>query len=421
MIPSAIHFEAAPEGSLMAFVRRYSQDRDLREGTTEHLFYTCLSLQKYVDRIVMLKELSAEMINGWIEARLKGGLARKTLHGQRADLVAMWRGAAEMGLAPPVEKVRTLRVPPVIPRAWTADEFHLLLAAAQQTTGSFSCGVRRPTLLKAVLLTGFYTGLRPTDLLSLRTADLTPTGRMLVVQRKTQHPIDVTLPPDCLAAIRATHPEDRELLFPLSRFLLGAWVRILRRKAGCQGSPKWLRRTGATRCEQTQPGSAMAYLGHKTHGLAYKHYVDPLQIESTRPVPPAVDLVQSIDTADKDAPRETIATLAPRDGAAFRERLAALATPCETPEKPFAGDDTWDELATILADFQAEGADLDLSPSARRGRSQYSDCVVMHWGTAADPLPSNRIGAGWSGDGCVWVAFTARPRGDLLRTVIQRP
>jgi hypothetical protein len=34
------------------------------------------------------------------------------------------------------------------------------------------------------------------------------------------------------------------------------------------------RRTGATFVERDHPGAAMRYLGHKSPGLAYRHYVD---------------------------------------------------------------------------------------------------------------------------------------------------
>jgi hypothetical protein len=60
------------------------------------------------------------------------------------------------------------------------------------------------------------------------------------------------------------------------------------RGAGLQGSTKWLRRSGATWCEVHQPGSAMAFLGHRTPGLAYKHYVDPRFVQRDKPRPPKI-------------------------------------------------------------------------------------------------------------------------------------
>jgi hypothetical protein len=37
------------------------------------------------------------------------------------------------------------------------------------------------------------------------------------------------------------------------------------------------------------PGSAKAFLGHRSHGLAYRNYVDPLIARPMTPQPPAID------------------------------------------------------------------------------------------------------------------------------------
>ena len=272
---------------LSDFVPIYAAPRDLKPDTVAQLGYAVVALEKHAGP-VELSRISAQLLDGWIAARLAAGIARKTVQGQRSAIMCLWREAAEMGLAPPVGKVRRVRVPPAIPVAWWPEEFQRLLSAADATCGAFACGVTRRLFLRAIFLVGYYTGLRPGDLLLLRSGDVIVSGRVVVVQSKTQQVIDVTLPADCLAAIQATHPEDRSLLFPVSRDLLAAWVRRLRKTAGCQGTPKWLRRTGATRCEQQQPGSAMAYLEHKTPGLAHKHYIDARQIQSQRPMPPAL-------------------------------------------------------------------------------------------------------------------------------------
>jgi len=140
--------------------------------------------------------------------------------------------------------------------------------------------------MRAIILTGYYTGLRPCDLLDLRTSDFMQGGVLVIRQKKTDEAIPIELPADCREAIAATYPQGRELVFPVSRKAVWESIRSLIKKAGIGGSLKWLRRTGATRCEQVQPGSAKAYLGHLTDGLAYRHYVDARQIVFTRPIPP---------------------------------------------------------------------------------------------------------------------------------------
>ena len=40
--------------------------------------------------------------------------------------------------------------------------------------------------------------------------------------------------------------------------------------------------------ELVHPGAAMALLGHRTPGLAYRHYVDARQVSRSKPTPPRI-------------------------------------------------------------------------------------------------------------------------------------
>ena len=229
-------------------------------------------------------------IDDWITARLAAGIARIGVARQRGAILSLWREAARLGLADSVpQNIRTVRLRLAPPRAWLPDEFAAVLAAIDGTPGAFACGVPRRLLLRAFCLVGFYSGLRPSDLLAIRTSDVAADGKLVVVVQKTGQIHDCRLPPDAMRALEATRYRSRALAFPISRKTLGGAWRTLRAKAGLTGTPKWLRRTGATRCEQQQPGSAMAYLGHRTPGLEYRHYVDLRQLESQRPVPPGLE------------------------------------------------------------------------------------------------------------------------------------
>lgn len=268
---------------LVDFVRAYSEARDIADGTADQLRYAVRALERYNGSPVGTRQLSAQLLNSWIAERIKANIARKTIAVQRGALLSLWKDAARQGLAPPLAEVRLVRVPKTIPQAWLPCEFAALLANVETLTGAFPCGVPRKLLVRALALVGYYSGLRPSDLLALRSIDVLAECSLVVRQAKTGEPIKIAIPDDAMQAILATNPETRERVFPLSRKNLWYWFRKIR---GSKGSPKWLRRTGATRCEQQQPGSAMAYLGHLTPGLAYRHYVDMRQISDTKPLPP---------------------------------------------------------------------------------------------------------------------------------------
>lgn len=268
---------------LLEFVRSYSEARDIRSATADQLTYAARALERHHGGTVDTMQLSSVLLNGWISARLAADIARKTVAVQRTAIMSLWKEAARQGIAPPLAEVRLVRVPRTIPQAWLPVEFTAILAAIDSLPGAFPCGVPRRLLIKALALVGYYSGLRPSDLLALRSIDVLADSTLVVRQSKTDEPITIVIPDDAMAAILATRPDTRERVFPLSRKSMWFWFRKIR---GTKGSPKWLRRTGATRCEQQQPGSAMAYLGHRTPGLAYAHYVDLRQISDTKPLPP---------------------------------------------------------------------------------------------------------------------------------------
>jgi integrase len=271
---------------LKDFIDLYVSTRDLAPATVAQLHYARIALEKHLLRPAVAADLEAGCLNRWICARLAEGLSRKTVQVQRAAILTLRREAARQNLIVATGDVRTVRTSPSIPRAWLPDELAKLLQEASRVRGAFECGVPRNLMLRALFLTSYYSGLRISDTLSLESFAVMSHARVIVCQEKTKVPISIELPQDAIDAIAATYPERRELLFPLRRKQVAAWLVILRTRLGIQGSAKWFRRTGATRCEQVQPGSAMAYLGHKTPGLAYKHYVDMRQIAAQRPVPP---------------------------------------------------------------------------------------------------------------------------------------
>jgi hypothetical protein len=71
------------------------------------------------------------------------------------------------------------------------------------------------------------------------------------------------------------------------------WAMRLMKKllADCnlEGSSKWLRRSSATHVEMKQRGSAKLFLGHRTQGMADKHYIDWGQVGAAHPQPPELE------------------------------------------------------------------------------------------------------------------------------------
>lgn len=273
---------------LSAFAADYGLANDVAPGTLAQYGFAVGALNRWACKPVKVESLQDDLVNRWITARLADGIARATVRNQAGAVLTLWRAAHEAGLVKRLP-VRVKQVKPraPLPEALELDELNRLLVAADAVPGRFRhVAAARAPLLRAYLLTGYYTGLRPCDLREIRPDAIGTNGVLLHRQAKTGWPVLCQLPPDAVAAIEATHPRERERVFPLSKKLLWYWWRKLKIAANVRGTPKWLRRTGATQSEIATPGSAMAFLGHKTPGLAWRHYVDARQVARVKPMPP---------------------------------------------------------------------------------------------------------------------------------------
>ena len=266
----------------------YSRQRDISQGT-ESAYRTAIgSLCRFARREVYDSDLWPQLLNGWIDSMLARGRARITIRNQSMAILTLWRSTQTDGETPSgLRAVRRVRVPRPIPIAWFPDEeLPRLLAATSKAYGYHRpTGISYAAMARAWLLVGYYSGLRGCDLLGLPLRQALGGRPFVVRQSKTDYPVTVSLPPDAIDAVRATLPPDRERFLPIHRSTLHWLVTELTKCAGLEGSPKWIRKTGATAVELHTPGGAMAYLGHKTPGLAYRHYVDQRIVGVHRPTP----------------------------------------------------------------------------------------------------------------------------------------
>jgi site-specific recombinase XerD len=282
-----------PEGEgpdlLRSFIGRYVQDVDIRPSTAQQYRYAVQDFDRWHGRPVKLSDLATALVNQWLSARLASGMSRATIKNRRGAVVVLWRAACELKLVPePLAKIKIVRVPVPIPECWSEEEMAALLAAADTLTGTFrTIDIERAALIRAAVLVLWDTAVRPVDLLELTSGQINDVGRFVIRQHKSNWPHLCQLRPETIDAIRATFPPDREKLFPINRKTLYWYIHRLMKVAGLgRGSVKWIRRTSATALECSHPGSAMAHLGHKTPGLAYKHYIDAARIQNDKPMPP---------------------------------------------------------------------------------------------------------------------------------------
>ena len=184
-----------------------------------------------------------------------------------------------------------------IPVAWSMKELDRLLDVTLSLPGQFQtsrCSVK--LWFTAWVLLSYETGLRWGDVYHLKQHQLRD-DRLFVVQNKTGLPIGKRLTPGCVELLQQlAYWSTDDTLFSWAinrRNSYIRWAKVLK-EAGLQGTPKYLRRSGATYCEAANPGSATAFLGHASPEMAAQHYIDPTLLPDRTPQPPPLIVKASI-------------------------------------------------------------------------------------------------------------------------------
>lgn len=278
-------------GTLRALAERYALEHDIRPSSAGQHRYSIASLEKFLGRVAALEDLSDDTLNRWLAWLLAQSLAVESVRTRRRCLLTLWRSAhADELLDTLPGRIRKIKPARLVPVCWSQDELKRLIATASTKTKRMQRhrAVRWCDLWLAVIYLAYYSGLRLADVLDLRCDQIADDGTLFAFQKKTGHAIQCKLPAEAMKAIRAISKPARARLIGdlICRQTLQKELRFLTREAGVKGSMKWFRRTGATWCEASAPGSAMSFLGHRTPGLAAKHYVDPRFVQQNRPMPP---------------------------------------------------------------------------------------------------------------------------------------
>lgn len=273
---------------LKEFVEAYGLAHDVAPATIQQLKFAVAALDKWHGSPVAVEALADDLLNRWINQRLADGKSRRTVKGQRGAILTLWRAALADSLTTTEPKrVKLVKTPTTLPEAWDTQQLCHLLATAEKAGGKFANGIKRAAYLRAWLLTGYYSGFRPCDMRLLQWSDIGTDGSCVRTQEKTGWPVLRHLPPDAIEALEQIRT-DSAYCFPIRKKTHNYWWEWLMRTAKIKGTQKWLRRTCATHCEKQQPGSAMSALGHKTPGLAWRHYIDPRQLQSRPIIPPKI-------------------------------------------------------------------------------------------------------------------------------------
>jgi len=262
--------------SLPDLLETYLEQHEASPRYQESLRRTVRRLEAY--GIGGVCQLSPERVNKFL---VSAPVGQTTKHNYRRETYTLWRFAFEQGFTD-VDPARLRRIPPArFPvKAWSPDAVLRMLQAAEadQTPISTRVGYKRCDFLPAWILVAFDSGLRFSDVLELRHADVR-NGCVSVVASKTGKPTIRKLSDAALTTIKNLPKSPDGTMFKWAlprRRALKMWRAFLDQH-GFEGSSKWLRRTGATAVEMKQVGAATVFLGHSAPHLARMHYLDQSQ------------------------------------------------------------------------------------------------------------------------------------------------
>jgi integrase len=256
---------------LQEFAKRYATRIGAKPGYLEQLLVFTKRLPWQVE------EMTTEMVDDYLTEALTN-LAPNTVANHRRMLTTLMVEARRLGLNTCiVERFRRVKVPAPLPVAWSLTEIKHLVETARRTPGLVHDLFPKASFLEAWFLTAYATGLRAGDLIDMRWDQLR--GRKIYVrQNKTSTPHVAVFTDEALSACRALPKRPRIFGDFAALNTIQQWVAECVERAGLSGSTKTLRKSCATYAK-VKGMSPKQKLGHRTDGLAERHYVDQLLYE----------------------------------------------------------------------------------------------------------------------------------------------
>jgi hypothetical protein len=274
--------------TLMLYVENFLNARDVTPAYAELIRTRCRAFARFLRKSVHVEDIEAANVNAWLTWLQTQKLRPATIAGYKRNLCVVWRDAFEAGAnhnAP--LRIKRVKVPQQIIRAYTHAEIRALLHAASKLKGRHRNGNRRADFWQALLHSAYSTALRRSDLLLVFRHQIQSDGSAVIVQSKTGFSHRVRFSPQAMYhASKLSDPNGLLLPWPYRRDALSPRFQILKKMAGIQhGSLKWLRRSAASYAEREETGAGAKLLGHRS-GKVFKSSYEDSTISGQKPAEP---------------------------------------------------------------------------------------------------------------------------------------
>lgn len=265
--------------TLRGALENYTLYRDLSSETMAWYRRAVSVYCGWAGHDVQLSEFNGEQISRMLADKQKAGRSPHYVKSLRNGLVALLR---EIRGNAPVERVRSIKTPPLDPEAWQPAEVEKLLAACAPMPEASRWRWR------LIIACGYYSGLDRCDLERIEQANIDARGTLICRRRKTGALVIVQVPMDLLAEIR----ERCQRKGPILRMGVSKeWFRKtfagVVKRSGLYGTFKKLRKSAGSLVEQHSPGKGHKHLGN-TRAIFERHYEARRLTRSEPTMPPLI-------------------------------------------------------------------------------------------------------------------------------------
>ncbi len=293
----------------------YLPARDVKPTTCEQYLVAARQLEAASGGRLLVKDLCDEAVQRLMTKYPNAG----TANSKRREVLTVWKYAWRKRHVDELPRdVPTRRQPQRLPEAWTVEQVNRLLVECRNVPGWFpDTGIPKGLFWASLAITIYYTGSRPSALLSVRTSDVNLVKQYLTLRAeytKTARDVLYWLAPQAVESIREIFDSARELVWPWGHCRRHFW-RSFRKIVERAGLPSVknkndlfyrLRRTNLS-YTAAKGGLELArsQAGHHSARLTQRHYVDP-RIARQRS---AVDVLPPLlESQDKKPSRPVIVT-----------------------------------------------------------------------------------------------------------------
>ncbi|AMV30924.1 site-specific tyrosine recombinase XerC [Pirellula sp. SH-Sr6A] len=206
---------------LATVVDQVAMECDLALVTVKQYELAVKRFSEFLGKQATKDDLTTENLNGFV-CSLQKFLTGTTARNYRVSITRLWNHLTEFyGLEP--YNVRRLRRPKIEEKpvyAWSAQQVQQLMQGCENLIGIMRCGAREYEFMKAWLLLGYDTGLRPIDLRGIEWDDLDfESRRFAIVQHKTGIAHHGMMRPQTIVALEILQQRlpNSTKVFPLSK------------------------------------------------------------------------------------------------------------------------------------------------------------------------------------------------------------